>query len=171
MVPPPVGNDSTLIMSIPIDDIIAMEMVIEVNLTLLLVLATLYVKVIRNINYSICCVVSFIGVSRSLPMTAYIKMVDIWMIITMMYTFSVVTLYSVMEFMKDDINTPINLKQKKKYSRKNKTIIAITFMLDFGLPILVIIFILFFYVWHHKYFKTGIKQILLNLYMFLTTFV
>ena len=77
-------------------------------------------------------------------MTAYIKMVDIWMIITMMYPFSVVTLYSVMEFMKDDINTPINLKEKKKYSRKNKTILAITFMLDYGLPILVIIFIFFF---------------------------
>ena len=78
-------------------------------------------------------------------MTAYIKMVDIWMIVTMMYPFSVVTLYSVMEFMKDDMNTPMNLKKTQKYSRKSKTILAIALMLDYGLPMLVIIFIFFFW--------------------------
>ena len=44
---------------------------------------------------------SFIGVSQSLPMTAYIKMIDVWMIFTMMYPFCVVTLYSVMEVLKN----------------------------------------------------------------------
>ena len=44
---------------------------------------------------------SFIGVSQSLPMTAYIKMIDVWMIFAMMYPFCVVTLYSVMEALKN----------------------------------------------------------------------
>ena len=91
------------------------------------------------------CFFSFIGVSSSLPMTAYTKMIDIWMIITMMYPFSVVTLYSVMEFMKDDINTVVNIHKRKKKSGKDQAILVITFMLDYGLPMLVIIFIFFFW--------------------------
>ena len=77
---------------------------------------------------------SFIGVSRSLPITAYIKMVDIWMISTMMYPFSVVTLYSVLEGMKKDDLT-----------RKDPTRV-INLMLDYGLPVLVSVFILTFWV-------------------------
>ena len=61
--------------------------------------------------------ISFNGVSNSLPMTAYIKMIDIWMILIMMYPFSVVTLYSVIEFIKDD-NTPVRLKEKNKTLRR-----------------------------------------------------
>ena len=33
------------------------------------------------------------GISQSLPMTGYIKMIDIWMIFTMSYPFVVITLH------------------------------------------------------------------------------
>ena len=36
---------------------------------------------------------SFMGISQSLPMTGYIKMIDIWMIFTMSYPFVVITLH------------------------------------------------------------------------------
>ena len=79
-------------------------------------------------------------------MTAYIKMIDIWMIITMLYPFSVVTLYSVMEFFKDDdLTTPAPF-YPPAHSRSKKTIKITTFLLDFGLPVVVMIFIIFFWV-------------------------
>ena len=80
---------------------------------------------------------SFIGVSQSLPMTAYIKMIDIWMIFTMLYPFFVVTLYSLLEFM---LNTSGSVTIPD-----NGRLIA-TFMLDIGLPLLATIFILLFWV-------------------------
>ena len=91
---------------------------------------------------------SFIGVSQSLPMTAYIKMIDIWMIFAMMYPFCVVSLYSVMEALK-------KTKTKSQISSADctdtwdlmnkKTIRIVTFLLDWGLPILVTIFIIVFW--------------------------
>ena len=36
---------------------------------------------------------SFMGISQSLPMTGYIKMIDIWMIFTMSYPFVVISLH------------------------------------------------------------------------------
>ena len=36
---------------------------------------------------------SFMGISQSLPMTGYIKMIDIWMIFTMSYPFLVISLH------------------------------------------------------------------------------
>ena len=82
-------------------------------------------------------------------MTAYIKMIDVWMIFTMLYPFCVVTLYSVMEVMK-------NRKTSSKPSAINptetreminlRTIRTLTFLLDWGLPLMVIIFIFIFWI-------------------------
>ena len=43
---------------------------------------------------------SFMGISQSLPSTAYIKMIDIWMIFTMMYPFAEIVLVCAKEFFK-----------------------------------------------------------------------
>merc|ERR1719206_141154 len=101
-----------------------LEMVIEVNLTLILVLATF-----------------FIGISQSLPMTAYIKMIDIWLIIAMLYPFCVVMLYSTFQFLKahdQDIPVPTkieNVEWKNKHVTK-----IVNCLLDFGLPVIFLIF-------------------------------
>ena len=75
-------------------------------------------------------------------MTAYIKMVDVWMIFTMMYPFSVVTLYSVLEYLKeDDLNTVVMLHTSTKM---RITILVVTFILHYGLPVVAVIFTVFF---------------------------
>ena len=80
-------------------------------------------------------------------MTAYIKVIDIWMIVTMIYPFSIVALYSVIEFMKeDDIDTPVTLVHGTSGSGKKRAIRTIIFMLDFGLPIIIVNFIIIFWV-------------------------
>ena len=49
---------------------------------------------------------SFIGISQSLPTTAYIKMNDIWMLFAMMYPFAEVTLYAAKETIKKRLGEP-----------------------------------------------------------------
>merc|ERR1712079_957236 len=70
-----------------------LEMVIEVNATLLLVLTTY-----------------FMGISESLPMTGYTKMIDIWMIFTMSYPFVVITLHCLEKIAVDRGTRRINVK-------------------------------------------------------------
>ena len=89
-----------------------------------------------------------------MPLTAYIKTIDIWMIFTMMYPFCVVTLYVLQELvMNSEPDTPVSLvgsKAKEGWNGKGasmsrKILGAIRFMLDYGLPVLVIVFIVFFW--------------------------
>ena len=81
-------------------------------------------------------------------MTAYIKMIDVWMIFTMMYPFCVVTLYSVTEALK---NKKTNTKTAALDCLDTRDLMnvrsmrTVTFLLDWGLPILVAIFIIFFW--------------------------
>merc|ERR1719206_839627 len=91
-----------------------LEMVIEVNLTLILVLATF-----------------FIGISQSLPRTAYIKMIEIWLIFALFYPFCVVTLYSLLQILKEhDQDIPVPVKVTKA-AWKNKSVKKIVnFLLD-----------------------------------------
>ena len=67
------------------------EAVVTVNLTCLLVLTTI-----------------FISVSQSLPPTAYIKMVDIWLIFAQMVPFIEVILYSWIDYHRIDEDREIN---------------------------------------------------------------
>merc|ERR1711971_823263 len=76
-----------------------LTMVIQVNLTVMLVLATF-----------------FIGISQSLPTTSYIKMIDIWMIFTMMYPFTEIALVCAKDFFKKralskQVDPELNSKQ------------------------------------------------------------
>ena len=80
-------------------------------------------------------------------MTAHIKMIDTWMIFTMLYPFSVVTLYSLLEFLKtEDENIPIPMKEEEREWVDRRIIKTVTFLLDRGLPIIVTIFIIIFLV-------------------------
>ena len=88
---------------------------------------------------------SFIGVSQSLPMTAYIKMIDTWMIFTMFYPFCVVTLYSVLQFL-NARKQNITLKSEQDEGKIKKITGIINFLLDNGLPIIVLIFIMIFWI-------------------------
>ena len=67
------------------------EAVVTVNLTSLLVLTNL-----------------FISVSQTLPPTAYVKMVDVWLIFAQMVPFVEVLLHSWMDFNRIDEDRDIN---------------------------------------------------------------
>ena len=67
------------------------EAVVTVNLTALLVLTTL-----------------FISVSGKLPPTAYVKMVDIWLIFSQMVPFTEVLLHTFMDCMREEEDREIN---------------------------------------------------------------
>ena len=50
------------------------------------------------------------GISDSLPMTGYIKMIDIWMIFTISYPFTVITLHCLKEVVEDRGTRRINVE-------------------------------------------------------------
>ena len=50
------------------------------------------------------------AISDSLPMTGYIKMIDIWMIFTMSYPFVVITLHCLEKIIVDRGTRKINVK-------------------------------------------------------------
>ena len=50
------------------------------------------------------------GISDSLPMTGYIKMIDIWMIFTISYPFTVITLHCLKEVAEDRGTRRINVE-------------------------------------------------------------
>ena len=81
-------------------------------------------------------------------MTAYIKMIDTWMIFTMFYPFSVVILYSVLQFLNTrNQNIPISMMKSEENGGKIRKITGIVnFLLDHGLPIIVLIFIMIFWI-------------------------
>ena len=83
-------------------------------------------------------------------MTAYIKMIEIWMIFAMVYPLCVVTLYSVLQFLKahdQDIPVPMEIKTVgwKNKSAKSATRI-VNFLLDFGLPLMFLLLIIIFFI-------------------------
>ena len=59
---------------------------------------------------------SFMGISQSLPMTGYIKMIDIWMIFTMSYPFVVISLHCFqrMSVRKETMKINVDSKGKEK---------------------------------------------------------
>jgi len=111
------------------------DMVIMVNLTVLLVLATF-----------------FIGISSTLPTTSYVKMIDIWMIFTMTFPLLEVALHTYKETLKlklnqfgvpYDVSTPVFTKvqplnpiesPKKEVQRLKKRMRFCEHLLDRVLP-------------------------------------
>ena len=69
------------------------------------------------------------------------------MIFAMIYPFSVVTLYSILEFLKgQDQDIPVGMKIEKRNWKIKKVVKIINFLLGLGLPVLVIIFIIIFWI-------------------------
>ena len=63
----------------------------------------------------------------------------------MLYPFSVVTLYALLEFLKgQDIPEPA-MSEKSKW-KVTKVIKLLNMLLDFGLPVIVLIFIILFWI-------------------------
>ena len=70
-------------------------------------------------------------------------MIDIWMIFAMIYPFSVVTLFSILEFLKgQDQDIPVAMKSELRTWKIKKVVKIVNFLLDFGLPTMVMIFIM-----------------------------
>ena len=67
------------------------EAVVTVNLTCMLVLTTM-----------------FINVSNNLPKTSYIKMMDIWLIFTLLLPFMEVLLHTYIDYLRNDEDREIN---------------------------------------------------------------
>ena len=64
---------------------------ITVNLTSMLVLATM-----------------FISVSNNLPKTSYMKMMDVWLLFTLLYPFVVILMHTYMDTLRNDDDREIN---------------------------------------------------------------
>ena len=80
-------------------------------------------------------------------MTAYIKMIEIWLICALFYPFSVVTLYSLLQLLEEkgqDIPVPMKVT-KAAWTNKSVTKIVL-FLLDLGLPVIFLIFIIIFWI-------------------------
>jgi hypothetical protein len=82
-------------------------------------------------------------VIQSLPVTAYIKMVDIWMLFMMCYPFLIVSLYTVREVAKNQNNKVKNngctwLEEDEEDDRKIRNV---SYLLNWGLPLFMSIFI------------------------------
>ena len=72
-------------------------------------------------------------------------MIEIWLIFALFYPFCVVTLYSLLQILKEhDQDIPVPVKVTKA-AWKNKSVKKIVnFLLDIGLPIIYFIFIIIF---------------------------
>ena len=80
-------------------------------------------------------------------MTAYIKMIDTWMIFTMFYPFSVVILYSILQFLNTrNQDIPISMKSEENEGNIRQVTEIVNFLLDYGLPVIVLIFMMIFWI-------------------------
>ena len=64
---------------------------------------------------------------------------------SMLYPFCVVVLYSLLKMVKADNDVPVSVMVGKKEVKTRKAASFILIMLDFGLPCIVIIFIIIFW--------------------------
>ena len=99
-------------------------------------------------------------------MTAYIKVIDIWMIVTMVYC------GTLLEFIKDDdIDASVTLVQGASGLGKRRAIRVIIFMLDFGLPLIIVNFIIIFWVFGIINTKEGAPLNILSCITFYVSFI
>ena len=80
-------------------------------------------------------------------MTAYIKMIEIWMICAMLYPFCVVSLYSLLQFLRvQDQDIPVPMKDEKVVWKNKIVTKIVNFLLNFGLPFIFLIIIIIFFI-------------------------
>ena len=114
------------------------EAAVTVNLTSLLLLTTVY-----------------ISISESLPKTAYIKMIDVWMIFNLCIPFAEVLLHTVIDSYKhknnnkvsndsEEKNTIFEVRKTKSTGRKLKMWQKVATL---GLPVVYIVFLIFYFMY------------------------
>ena len=74
------------------------ETVIQVNLTIILVLATM-----------------FLAISQSLPTTSYVKMLDVWFIMVLLVPFAYVLIHTYMDLLRDYKDKNENTEEEDNY--------------------------------------------------------
>ena len=91
----------------------------------------------------------FLGLSQSVPVTSYIKMVDIWMLFTMTIPFLEVVYHTSNEMFKqsDVIRvTPQNLSLEEVLTNNNTKVVWSRMIKRFVLPISSLLFTLIFWI-------------------------
>ena len=85
--------------------------------------------------------------TKTLPVTSNIKMIEVWLVVMMFYPFLVVSFFAFLTSLK-----------KRKVS--NSMIRCISFLLNFGLPIAVILFTLIYWTVGllHQALNNGVKN-------------
>ena len=96
---------------------------------------------------------SFISIAAALPVTAYIKMVDIWMILMMLYPILTVSLLTARELLKN-LNSTSGKSHKSSGSSRvlslqnsgdSQYLQIMSFMMDKGLPMFIIGFAIIYW--------------------------
>ena len=106
----------------------------------------------------ICFCFSFIGVIQSLPVTEYIKMVDVWMLFMMFYPFLIVSLYTIKEVLKK--GNDIEKINNDWIDKNEKKIKMVSCLLSWGLPLLMSIFVSFYWtVGLVNHFSTDLESV------------
>ena len=91
----------------------------------------------------------FLGLSQSVPITSYIKMVDVWMLFTMTIPFLEVVYHTSNEMFKqsDVIRvTPQNLSLEEVLTNNNTKVVWLRMIKRFALPISSLLFTLIFWI-------------------------
>ena len=77
------------------------EAAVTVNLSILLVTTTLFIRWLKIIHLLLSPIILF-SVMAKLPATSYVRMVDIWLIFTQLYPFLEVILYTIIELYNEE---------------------------------------------------------------------
>ena len=97
--------------------------------------SSFFLIIIRVLSFS-----SFIGISESLPTTSYVKMIDIWMIATLLYPFIQVILHTKKEILKTKIATIVSPIVSKEVNTDKMKLKHCHFFSDWVLPLLSVLF-------------------------------
>ena len=92
---------------------------------------------------------SFLGLSQSVPVTSYIKMVDIWMLFTMTIPFLEVVYHTSNEMSKQseaDVVRVIPQSVEDEMTNNNVKVAVLRMIKRFVLPISSLLFTLFFWI-------------------------
>lgn len=103
------------------------EGIVTVNLTSLLVLATM-----------------FIGIVNSLPRTAYIKLVDVWLLFNLFMPFIEVILHTIISLLVEELEQPKSLKKHEYIVNAKKVILRFA---RYGMPSMYILFYVVFFIY------------------------
>ena len=92
----------------------------------------------------------FLGISQSLPVTSYVKMIDIWMIFTMSVPFIEVGLHAGYELLKHRLSSPQRVSPGSsavlKTTQRSSLPLWANLFLQLVIPILAIIFCTTFWI-------------------------